>query len=235
MFKLFLAINHCHTNNIAHRDLKPENIMYSSNEKDADIKIIDFGLSKQSKGKKDNLGTVVGTPYYVAPEVLDGNYGFECDCWSLGVIMYILLSGYLPFSGSTAGDVFKKVKDAKYSFEQREWKAVSEEAKDLIKKLLCKDKKIRYTCAQALKHSWFTLMQENEGALDPNILSSLREYKGQSTLKKEAMSILVKMMNEKELESLRQQFSTMDEDKTGQISVQELKHAIEKMGMSMTA
>ena len=158
MFKLFLAINHCHTNNIAHRDLKPENIMYSSNEKDADIKIIDFGLSKQSKGKKDNLGTVVGTPYYVAPEVLDGNYGFECDCWSLGVIMYILLSGYLPFSGSTAGDVFKKVKDAKYSFEQREWKAVSEEAKDLIKKLLCKDKKIRYTCAQALKHSWFTLM-----------------------------------------------------------------------------
>jgi len=115
MKKLFLAINHCHSNNVAHRDLKPENIMYSLDYQD--IKIIDFGLSKQTVGKVNNLETMVGTPFYVAPEVLEGQYGFECDCWSLGVIMYILLSGYLPFSGSTAPEVFEKVKKGQFSFD----------------------------------------------------------------------------------------------------------------------
>lgn len=100
MKSLFLAVNHCHSNGIAHRDLKPENIMYSD---EGYIKIIDFGLSLNIlKGdKKEKLESIVGTPYYVAPEVLDGMYGNECDCWSLGVIMYIILSGYLPFPGKT--------------------------------------------------------------------------------------------------------------------------------------
>jgi calcium-dependent protein kinase len=102
MEKLFSAISHCHSNNIAHRDLKPENIMYASNDPDSEIKLIDFGLSKKAKSKKTSLETIVGTPYYVAPEVLEGKYGFECDMWSLGVLMYILLSGYLPFPGKTA-------------------------------------------------------------------------------------------------------------------------------------
>ena len=85
------------------------------------------------------MKTKVGSPYYVAPEVLEGKYGFECDLWSLGVIMYILLSGYLPFSGNTTNDVFQKIKDAKVEFKQKEWVSVSKEAKDLIRRLICKD------------------------------------------------------------------------------------------------
>jgi calcium-dependent protein kinase len=135
METLFLAVNHCHHNKVAHRDLKPENIMYSESGK---IKLIDFGLSKRQKGQ-GQLDTMVGTPYYVAPEVLEGRYGFECDLWSLGVIMYILLSGYLPFSGKATTDVFQKIKDAKVEFKQKEWVSVSKEAKDLIRKLICKD------------------------------------------------------------------------------------------------
>lgn len=117
MRNLFLAINHCHSNNIVHRDLKPENIMLASSAdgefQSSDIRIIDFGLGKVfNKAKEGFLTAIVGTSYYVAPEVLDGHYSFECDCWSLGVIMYVILSGHLPFPGKTNSDVFMKIKAA---------------------------------------------------------------------------------------------------------------------------
>jgi calcium-dependent protein kinase len=146
---LFLAINHCHSLNIAHRDLKPENIMYDEEvEMNTDlsevryeqIKIIDFGLSKQRSTNK-KLSTIVGTPFYVAPEVLSGDYDFECDNWSLGVIMHVLVSGYLPFYGQNEREVFEKIKKADLKFDQEEFKVISSSAKDLIKKLLTVDKK----------------------------------------------------------------------------------------------
>lgn len=161
--KLLHAINHCHSNNIAHRDLKPENIMYSKKGDDAEIKIIDFGLSKKTKTKKSKLATMVGTPYYVAPEVLEGFYSFECDLWSIGVIMYILLSGYLPFSGNTRAEVFERVKSADYNFNQKEWDNVSQNAKDLITEMLTTNRKNRITASAALKHSWFKSAEDAKG------------------------------------------------------------------------
>lgn len=134
--------------------------MYVGPEDDSEIKIIDFGLSKKKTGKVQSMDTVVGTPYYVAPEVLKGQYGYECDMWSLGVIMYILLSGCLPFSGSNAPEVFEKVKNANYTFETKEWEGVSDEAKDLIRKLLTVDIKKRLTASNAVKHGWFRILEE---------------------------------------------------------------------------
>lgn len=95
--KLLKAINHCHINKITHRDLKPENIMIG---RDGELKIIDFGLAAHVK-PTSQLDSVVGSPFYLAPEVLLGKYGSKCDIWSLGVLLYILLSGYLPFVGKT--------------------------------------------------------------------------------------------------------------------------------------
>jgi calcium-dependent protein kinase len=139
MKKLFLAINHCHSNGVVHRDLKPENIMYKESSKDGpgqgidEVKIIDFGLSKLlANPSKNTMRTLVGTPYYVAPEVLEGTYGAECDCWSLGVIMYALLSGCLPFFGSSPIEVFDKIRKANVNFEYKEFKNISNSAKDLI-------------------------------------------------------------------------------------------------------
>ena len=93
------------------------------------------------------MKTIVGTPFYVAPEVLSGDYDFECDNWSLGVIMYVLLSGYLPFYGNNEVEVFQKIKQGQLSFAQKEFANISSDAVELIKKLLQVDKKKRYTCS----------------------------------------------------------------------------------------
>jgi calcium-dependent protein kinase len=93
MKSLFQAINHCHAQGIVHRDIKPDNIMITNSET---VRLIDFGLSKASKNNR-NLTTVAGTPYYMAPEVLEGSYSQKADIWSLGVLLYTLVCGYLPF------------------------------------------------------------------------------------------------------------------------------------------
>jgi len=129
MEKLLRAINHCHANNIVHRDIKPENIMIGG---DNELKIIDFGLSKRSKDKNATLSTIAGTPYYMAPEVLEGEYNYKCDIWSLGVLMYVLVSGYLPFQGENRNEVFAKIQGGKYHFNHPEFQKVSAEGINLI-------------------------------------------------------------------------------------------------------
>lgn len=114
MQKMLSAIKHLHKHQICHRDLKPENFLFQDVSPDAEIKLIDFGLSKRfgsinQTPNKVKLSTVVGTPYYVAPEVLSGNYDSSCDIWSLGIILYILLCGYPPFEGDNKREIFKNV------------------------------------------------------------------------------------------------------------------------------
>jgi calcium-dependent protein kinase len=122
MQQLFKAIKHLHEINIAHRDLKPENVIFVSKEgrigKKIEVKLIDFGLSKIQK-EKDGIhlmNTKLGTPYYVSPEVLEGNYDKRCDLWSLGVMTYMLLTGEPPFNGRTDAEVFFKIRTCDYTF-----------------------------------------------------------------------------------------------------------------------
>lgn len=137
--QILMALNYCHSTGIVHRDLKPENFLFESKTSDSNLKIIDFGLSKiLSAGKLQRMKTRAGTPYYISPEVLMGNYDITCDLWSAGCILYILLCGYPPFYGDDNQEILAMVQKGVFDFDGEEWENVSPEAKDLIKKLITK-------------------------------------------------------------------------------------------------
>uniref|UniRef100_A0A674EXM8 non-specific serine/threonine protein kinase n=1 Tax=Salmo trutta TaxID=8032 RepID=A0A674EXM8_SALTR len=163
------AVKYLHDMGIVHRDLKPENLLYDSMEEDSKIMISDFGLSK-IEGSGSVMSTACGTPGYVAPEVLAQKpYSKAVDCWSIGVIAYILLCGYPPFYDENDAKLFEQILKADYEFDSPYWDDISDSAKDFIVHLMEKDPRIRYTCDQALQHPWIA----GDTALDKNIHESV--------------------------------------------------------------
>jgi len=146
------AIAYCHDEKqIVHRDLKPENFLFASKSDDAPIKIIDFGLSRYDVDPGNMMRTKVGTPYYVAPEVLNRKYDKSRDIWSIGVISYILLCGYPPFYGDSDSQIFDSVRAGKFDFPSPEWDTVSKAAKDFVCSLLKKDPAKRYVYVEQFR------------------------------------------------------------------------------------
>ncbi|NWU23400.1 KCC1G kinase, partial [Dyaphorophyia castanea] len=151
--QVLTAVKYLHENGIVHRDLKPENLLYLTPEENSKIMITDFGLSKMEQS--GIMSTACGTPGYVAPEVLAQKpYSKAVDCWSIGVITYILLCGYPPFYEETESKLFEKIKEGYYEFESPFWDDISESAKDFIRHLLEKNPSVRFTCEEALRHPW---------------------------------------------------------------------------------
>uniref|UniRef100_A0A2K6GKK2 Checkpoint kinase 2 n=1 Tax=Propithecus coquereli TaxID=379532 RepID=A0A2K6GKK2_PROCO len=172
-YQMLLAVQYLHENGIIHRDLKPENVLLSSQKEDCLIKITDFGQSK-ILGETSLMRTLCGTPTYLAPEVLvsvgTAGYNRAVDCWSLGVILFICLSGYPPFSErKTQVSLKDQITSGKYNFIPEVWADVSEKALDLVKKLLVVDPKARYTTEEALRHPW--LQDEDMKRTFQNLLS----------------------------------------------------------------
>jgi len=148
------AVQYIHAHGIAHRDLKPENLLLSGEEgKEEFVKIADFGLSKDFGAEQ--LQTSCGTPDYVAPEVLMGDpYDMSVDIWSIGVITYVLLCGFPPFYGETQKELFENIMNGNYDFPDPEWRDVSPEAKNFIKKILVVNPEERYTADACLADPW---------------------------------------------------------------------------------
>ena len=147
------AIAYCHQMNIAHRDLKPENVLIDVKNR-GQIKVIDFGTSHHYDPNSKVMHQMYGTPYYIAPEVLSGTYTEKCDLWSIGVMLYIMLSGRPPFNGNSEDVIIKKVKVGSWDFRGTIWDTISEQAKDLISCLLKKDPEQRLSAVDALQHPW---------------------------------------------------------------------------------
>ena len=142
-----------HKHKIVHRDLKPENLLLDCKEKNASLKVIDFGTSRKFESKK-KMTKRLGTPYYIAPEVLNSNYDEKCDVWSCGVILFILLCGYPPFSGKSEDEIMKKIKIGKFKFEPDDWGHVSMDAKNLISRMLVVDPRKRFSAEDAISDPW---------------------------------------------------------------------------------
>lgn len=162
--QLISGLTYLHALDIMHRDLKLENLMLSKpGNITAGVKIVDFGLARISAPFDEN--DVCGTPMYVAPEVLGtpgpkGKRGAAAvtvavDMWAAGVILYMLLAGFAPFSAEPDAALFSLIRKGGYSFGDAVWSAVSQEAKDLIQALLVVNPDARFTAGAALRHSWF--------------------------------------------------------------------------------
>ena len=160
-YQVFSGLKYLHENNILHGDLKPENILISKKEKDLLdnkeyfwIKIVDFGTAKIFE-KDKNEKSIVGSPYYIAPEVLKSNYNEKCDTWSVGVILYMFLVGKPPFNGQNSADIVNSIMTKNYDDKNPKLLTHSEEVRDLIKHLIEKDTSKRLSSKEALNHIWF--------------------------------------------------------------------------------
>ncbi|KAL8060933.1 hypothetical protein ABFX02_02G055900 [Erythranthe guttata] len=154
--ELMLAVRYCHEMGVVHRDIKPENILLTSS---GQMKLADFGLAVRILDGQSLTG-IVGSPAYVAPEVLVGNYSQKVDIWSAGVLLHALLVGFLPFKGDSLETVFDAIKKEKLDFTGGIWDSVSQSARDLLSKMLTRTTSTRFTATEVLKHPWISFYTE---------------------------------------------------------------------------
>ena len=232
--QILQAVNYLHTNNIIHRDLKPENIIFVSNDKDI-IKLIDFGTAIEVKDKGKKLKKIIGTPYYIAPEVLKENYNEKCDVWSCGVILFILLCGYPPFNGRSNKEIYNKIENSAPIFYDEEWNDISKEAKDLCKKMLKKNPYERFSAQECLKHNWFNIINtsDNDEKITANqnkIIEKMAQFVHQNKFKQAILQFISTQFDlKKEEEDLRSIFKEFDKSNKGVISKEDFKAQLEKI------
>ncbi|KAF9589018.1 hypothetical protein IFM89_018257 [Coptis chinensis] len=195
---------------------------------------------------------IVGSAYYVAPEVLRRSYGKEIDVWSAGVILYILLSGVPPFGlvmtsmkylqnlrlsdvAESEKGIFDAVLQGEIDFESAPWPAISNSAKDLVRKMLTQDPKRRITSAQVLQHPW--IREDGEASdkpIDSAVLSRMKQFRAMNKLKKLALKIIAENLSEEEIKGLKAMFTNMDTDKSGTITYEELKTGLTRLGSKLS-
>lgn len=228
LIQILNVVAFCHLQGVVHRDLKPENFLFTSKDENSPLKAIDFGLSDFVK-PDERLNDIVGSAYYVAPEVLHRSYSTEADVWSIGVIAYILLCGSRPFWARSESGIFRAVLKADPSFDEAPWPTLSSEAKDFVKRLLNKDPRKRMTAAQGLSHPWIrNTTNEVKVPLDISILRLMKAYMRSSALRKAALRALSKTLTVDELFYLKEQFSLLEPSKNGSISMENIKAALMK-------
>ncbi|KAG6420487.1 hypothetical protein SASPL_117018 [Salvia splendens] len=226
------VVQNCHFMGVMHRDLKPENFLLSSKDEKATLKATDFGLSvfiEEGKVYHD----IVGSAYYVAPEVLRRSYGKEIDVWSAGVILYILLSGVPPFWAETEKGIFDAILNEEVDFDSQPWPSISNSAKDLVRKMLNKDPRRRITSAQVLEHPWIK-GQASDKPIDGAVLSRMKQFMAMNKLKKLALKVIAQSLSEEEIKGLKAMFTNMDTDNSGTITFEELKTGLARLGSKLS-
>jgi len=243
LYQVFSAVNYCHKMHIVHRDLKPENILITDKNENGfpTIKVGDFGTSKIFKTGKIERH-IVGSSYYMAPEVLNQKYNEKCDIWSCGVIMYILLSNTPPFWGDNDDEIYERIKIGKYDLKSPPFDKISENAKDLIKKTLTLDFTKRINAEQALNHPWFKENKSKElynkvkhSYTIKQLLNNLKSYKRISVIQETALAYLVHHFPYlKDVVNACKLFNQIDRSQDGKVTKEELYKGISALYKSPT-
>lgn len=237
MSQILMAVSYLHSMNIIHRDIKPENIVLSNKDHDANLKLIDFGTSREVEGNQ-KLQARMGTAYYIAPEVLRKNYDVKCDIWSCGIILYVLLCGYPPFNGSTEKKIIQRILKGQFTFPVEEWGKVSQNAKDLIKKMLTLDPEKRPSADQLLKEPWFSNRRKSifDDKSHQIVINHLKNFKAKAKLQKAILLYIANFFDLKEEKArLQETFELMDTNFDGKLSKDELIQAYSQMYDKQTA
>mmetsp|Transcript_6026 Transcript_6026/g.18162 ORF Transcript_6026/g.18162 Transcript_6026/m.18162 type:complete len:512 (+) Transcript_6026:39-1574(+) len=220
---------YCHSRGVMHRDLKPDNFLFDSEGEDARLKATDFGLSARFK-PGERLHDACGTPLFVAPEVLKKDFDEKGDIWSIGVILYLMLSGRLPFNGRTVKESLTATLKGRYDMDGSEWSSVSYDAKDCIAKMLTYDPELRPSAAEMLEHPWIKLggTASDEYVLQA-VFNNLRDFSEMNKLKKRAIQLMVTNLEASDIAKIREEFEAADIDNTGTLTVGEMKAVLRKV------
>ena len=199
------------------------------------IKLIDFGSCNYIKENK-NFTLKIGSPYYIAPEVLKHNYNNKCDIWSTGVILYILLVGYPPFKGQNKEELFMKIKSGYFCLQGGEWERISSEAKHLVSLMLEYDYNKRPSAEECLNHQWFKCFQNGnthnkklKDSFTESVLLKLSSLRVQEKLQQATIAYIVhSLYSSKEIEKLKHAFLDLDMNKDGKLSYKEFKEGFSR-------
>uniref|UniRef100_K3ZII4 non-specific serine/threonine protein kinase n=1 Tax=Setaria italica TaxID=4555 RepID=K3ZII4_SETIT len=222
-----------HSLGVMHRYLTPENFLFASDAEDAPPKATDFVFSVFYK--PDRHSDDVEKPYYLAPEILaEKCYGPEADVWSAGVILYVLLCGEHPFSAETYEGISIDIRQGKLDLESSPWPSISASAKDLVRNMLTRDPKKRFSARDVLRHPWL-----NDGSVAPDkpidsaVLSRLKHFSAMNMLKKMALRVIAERMSEEEIGGLKELFKMFDTDNSGTITFDKLKAGLKRLGSAL--
>ena len=244
MFQIFSSIKYCHDNGIIHRDIKAENIIIQD-EKQLYVKLIDFGSCEILTNTKLTTNYKVGSPSYIAPEILNGEeYDYCCDIWSLGVLMYYLLCGNKPFTGNTEEEIYKAIKTKELKFKDKIWDNISNEAKNLIKNMLVKNRKKRININQVLNSDWIknNLNKNNakdihdEKYLKEKIITNIVKFKNINQIQLLALFYVIHnridFSKNDEIKQITKEFYYYDKDGDGKLSEEELYQMLLEGGVT---
>ena len=226
--QILLAVNYLHCHGVCHRDLKPENILFRTVEEDSPLKLIDFGLSKIFDNTSNIMKGQVGTSFYMAPEVLTGQYNEKCDVWSCGVILYIMLCGKPPFYETDPEKLKKLIISMNYNFNYKEFEHISEDAKNLIRKMFLKADK-RPSVYDLLNDKWIIENAPNSKNYSLNVdWVHASKYCHLNLLQKSIINFTAFHLTDDETKKFVEMFNSLDENGDGVLSMEEIKKGFEK-------
>lgn len=236
MKQIMQALTYFHTRNVLHKDLKPENVLFQDESPTSPLKVIDFGLAEIFHRRGEYSHNAAGTVLYMAPEVFQRRLHLKCDVWSAGCIMYLMLTGHLPFTGDSALVIKHKVLHEEPDY-QRQCRHISPHGIDLLKWMLQKSPHDRCTAAESLQHSWFTGGGSGLGSsfgggtatiLPKEICDNLKAYTRQSNLKNVLLNLMAHQLDftTAQVRLVSRVFASLDSDGNGLISSEEMARGL---------